>query len=110
MTTLSFRAPAPSFPPADDLIAAVRSVDWQAVAARALAVALTVAAFLHALAVRCAPYVAHVLRALADRIDATSAPLASLTVIELRARARAAGLSRSLYTSGRRADLLAALS
>jgi len=110
MTALTFRAPAPSFPPADDLLALLRSVDWQALAARALTVALTVAAVLNAVALRSAPYVARALRALADRVDASPAPLASLTVIELRARARAAGLPRALYTSGRRADLLAALS
>lgn len=110
MTALTLRASAPSFPPADDLLALLRSVDWRAAAAAALTAALTAAAFIHALALRSAPYVARALRALADRIDASPAPLTSLTVTELRARARAAGLSRALYTSGRRADLLAALS
>jgi hypothetical protein len=111
MTLTITRAPAPAFPPIDDAIAALSAIDWQAAAARALALALTVAAVCHALAVRLAPIVAAALRALADRIDrpAPIAPAARLTVAELRAAARAAGLPRRLYMYGRRAELLAAL-
>ena len=111
MTLTISRAPAPAFPPIDDAIAALRAIDWQAAAARALTLALTVAAVCHALAVRLAPIVAAGLRALADRIDrpAPAAPAARQTVTELRAAARAAGLPRRLYTYGRRAELIAAL-
>jgi hypothetical protein len=114
MTFAITRAQAPAFPPIDDAIAALAAINWQAVATRALALALTVAAVAHALAVRLAPIVAAALRALADRIDrpapaAPAAPAARQTVAELRAAARAAGLPRRLYTYGRRAELLAAL-
>ncbi len=111
MTLAIARAQAPAFPPIDDAIAALSAIDWQAAAARAFALALTVAAVCHALAVRLAPIVAAALRALADRIDrpASAAPVARQTVAELRAAARAAGLPRRLYTYGRRADLIAAL-
>ncbi len=114
MTLTINRAPAPAFPPIDDAIAALSAIDWQAAAARALTIALTVAAVCHALAVRLAPIAAAGLRALADRIDrpaptAPAAPAARQTVAELRAAARAAGLPRRLYTYGRRAELIAAL-
>jgi hypothetical protein len=102
------RAPAPAFPPIDDAIAALSAINWQAAAARALALSLTVAAVCHALAVRLAPIVAAALRALADRVD-RPAPVDRRTVAELRTAARAAGLPRRLYTYGRRADLIAAL-
>jgi hypothetical protein len=108
MTLTVSRAPAPAFPPIDDAIAALSAIDWQAAAARALMVALTVAAVCHALAVRLAPIAAAGLRALADRVD-RPAPVDRLTVVELRTAARVAGLPRRLYTYGRRAELIAAL-
>lgn len=113
--TLAISRPAPSFPPVDALIDRLAAVDWPAAADRALMIALTVAAIVHALAARIAPHLARALRSAADRIDrlavAPAAPAATAreTVAQLRARARRAGLSRALYTSGRRADLIVAL-
>lgn len=107
--TLS-RGLAPSFPPIDDAAAALAAVDWRALADRLISAALLVAAVIHTLAVRLAPIAAAALRALADRIDRpAAAPIDARTVAELRAAARAAGLPRRLYTYGRRAELLAAL-
>jgi len=115
MTLTMPRAVGPSFPPVDALIDRVAATDWHAVADRALTVALTIAAVAVALTRRALPYVAAALRWLADRADRTAAALETRpaapreTVAQLRARARRAGLSRDLYTFGRRADLLAAL-
>lgn len=113
MTLTMTRAAGPSFPPVDALIDRVAATDWHAVADRALTVALTIAAVAVALTRRALPLIAAALRWLADRADraaAAPAPVAPReTVAQLRARARRAGLSRDLYTFGRRADLLAAL-
>jgi hypothetical protein len=106
------RAAGPSFPPVDALIDRMAAVDWHAVADRALTVALTVAAVAVALTRRALPLIARALRWLADRADrlaAVPAPAPRETVAQLRSRARRAGLSRDLYTFGRRTELIAAL-
>lgn len=109
------RAAGPSFPPVDALIDRLAAVDWHAVADRALTIALTIAAVAVALTRRALPLIARGLRWLADRADRTAAALETRpaapreTVAQLRSRARRAGLSRELYTYGRRADLIAAL-
>jgi hypothetical protein len=70
---------APSFPPADDLLSWIESTDWSAIADRLLTLALYIVATCHALAVLAAPHVAAALRAIAARLDRTSAaPVPSL--------------------------------
>jgi hypothetical protein len=70
---------SPSFPPADDLLSWIESTDWAAIADRLLTVALYIVATCHALAVLAAPHVAAALRAVATRLDRTSAtPVPSL--------------------------------
>ena len=63
----------PSFPPADDLLSWIETIDWSAIADRLLTVALYIVATCHALVVLAAPHVAAALRAIAARLDRTSA-------------------------------------
>jgi len=69
----------PSFPPADDLLSWIDSTDWVAIVDRLLTIALYIVATCHALAVLAAPHVAVALRAIAAKLDRTSAaPVLSL--------------------------------
>jgi hypothetical protein len=63
----------PSFPPADDLLSWIETTDWAAIADRLLTAALYIVATCQALAVLAAPHVATALRAIAARLDRTSA-------------------------------------
>jgi len=131
MTVSTFTAPplTPAFPPVTDAIAALRRVDWPALASRTFTITLTIAAWLHVLTLRALPYVARALRTIADHLSTpeptpTPAPpptvaqlrtlsathLSSQTVAQLRSQARAAGLPRSFYNSARKSALIEALS
>lgn len=112
MTVSTFQAPAmvPSFPPVDDLLRAIRKIDWPVVADRLLTFALTIAAIAHVAFIRVRPHVATLLRKLADRLAPEQASsLDSLTVAELRKLAREQGIPRSRYFAARKADLIKAL-
>jgi len=88
---------APSFPPVDDALTALRSIDWDQQrlnAQRALnsAAAFVVVAFavVQALAQRIAPYAARTLRSAANRIDALG------TTHEIRRMATAGASQRAI--------------
>lgn len=104
-TTTAGRAPA------DPVLCAALAGAWLLLQLRPLAVALvalvlTLAGWRPA----AAPAIAIAIEApLAAAPVAIAAPARRLTVVELRALARAAGLPRSLTRNGRRADLLTAL-
>jgi hypothetical protein len=69
----------PSFPPADDLLSWIETIDWAAIADRLLTVALYIVAICHALVVLAAPHVAAALRTAAAKLEHTSpAPVPSL--------------------------------
>jgi hypothetical protein len=94
----------PSFPPADDLLNWIETTDWAAIADRLLTAALYIVATCHALTVLAAPHVAAALRAIAARLDRTSAAPAPSLRATIQARlwlvesqrsiARALGVSR----------------
>jgi len=114
----TFYRPAPSFPPADDLLAFLAAIPWRKVGSTILTAALAATALAYCLGRRCrraiGPTAAEVLRTMADAIDVPPAPttahaLEALPVRALRILARQAG-HRALARSGRRADLLEILS
>ena len=92
----------PSFPPADDLLSWIETIDWAAIADRLLTAALYIVATCHALAVLAAPHVAAALRAAAAKLEHTSpAPSLRATIQtrlwlgeSQRSIARALGVSR----------------
>jgi hypothetical protein len=114
----TYHRPAPSFPPADDLLAFLAAIPWRKVGGTIITTALAATALAYCLGQRArraiGPRAAEALRTMADTIDVPPAPttaeaLEALPVRELRILARQAG-HRALARSGRRADLLEILS
>ena len=89
----------PSFPPADDLFSWIETTDWVAIADRLLTVALYIVATCHALVVLAAPHVAAALRAVAARLDRTSAAPAPSLRATVQRRLAAGESQRSIASS-----------